>query len=289
MLAHNLKEILELIPEARDMVKKASVEQEFPTDNIDSVCASYLRVGYLTKVAQKVVDQKIVDHINKAAQMYKVAETLSALAKKGFSPQLEKAASTQEKADDLLVKFEEALHSFQGLEKTAEIAEQIVDQDLNLYHNEAILRYSGKCWLNKTAAVRSLANRYYATKDSDFVKIAELVNDRLHENDFDNIRKVCHAVTHLDKKAGLDIIGFNFYKEALVTKVAALPSMLTVDVLGTEVPYESILKFGKDRLRAVLGDSVADSFTDDPVNNKYMIESLPRDSLLVLKNAVKGI
>jgi hypothetical protein len=65
--------------------------------------------------------------------------------------------------------------------------------------------------------------------------------------------------------------------------------MLTVDVLGTEVPYESILKFGKDRLRAVLGDSVADSFTDDPVNNKYMIESLPRDSLLVLKNAVKGI
>ena len=136
-----------------------------------------------------------------------------------------------------------------------------------------------------------MANRFLATKDEGFKKLAHIVAKDLREDDFKNIQKVCKVATHLDKKAGLDVIGFNFYRDSLIpiTKIAALKSSLYVTLGGEQIPYEKISKFGKDRIHSILGKDVADSLTDDHVNNKYALEALPRDLQILLKGQVKGL
>jgi hypothetical protein len=279
MLAHNLKEILTLIPEASELVKQASIEEEFPTNNKDSVCASYLRMNYLTKVANLNIAPETKSKIIKAASLYQVRDRLDTMSRK-FNPSLEKTAS--QKADELIIEFEDSVGNPLGLEKIASLAEAIVDQDLNLYNNPMVDLYAVKGWLNKEAAVKTLANRFYQTKDQDFVKIARMVLDNVREDDQSQIRQVCRTVTQLDKRAGLDLIGFNFYKEALITKEAAFKSVLKIKLLNKEIPYETIAKFGKERIGQVLGSSVSEGMNDDPVNNKYLIESLPKDLQTVL-------
>lgn len=286
MLAYNIKEILTLIPEAQDLIKSASVEEEFPTDSKDSVCASYLRVGYLTKVANKRVDPEITSLITKAAMLYGVKDQLDKLSL-GFSPKLEKSASEQ--IGDLAGEFEYSLNSHLNLEKTAELAEKIYDLSGGEVSDDRIKRYSGNAYLNKQAAVQTLANRYHATKQDHFVKIARLVADSVKENDFDSIKKICQTVTFLDKQAGLDILGFNFYKEALITKQAAMTSGLTINLAGQPIPYTKIAAFGKSRLTSVLGPDLAKELKDSPVDDKYVLESLPRDIQLMLVAALKGI
>lgn len=286
MLAYNLKDILALVPEARELVKQASLEEDFPTNNKDSVCASYLRMGYLAKVAGKSVDESITRVLEKAAEMYGVRKQLDTLSKK-----LEKKASV-EKADlvGAFVLAKDRL-SLDGIEKVASAAKALEGKDVPSYIADDVSLYSAATLLNKEAAVHALANRYIASNNEGFKKLAYLVIRNLKENDYDNISKVCSTVTTMDKAAGLDLLGFNFYTEALVpmTKVAAFSSSLGVTLVGEQIPYEKIQKFGKDRISSVLGKDVAAGLTDDPVNNKYMIESLPRDLQIVLKAQLKNV
>ena len=132
MLAHNIKAILTLVPEAKPMVKAASLEEDFPYDSKDSVTASYLRVHYLEKVAEKRVDPATVAKITKAAQLHGVKDALDA-----FLPRfntLEKVASQNQSKYGLKLKeieagFEGDLSGFGfiGIEKIAAMAESIVD------------------------------------------------------------------------------------------------------------------------------------------------------------------
>ena len=283
MLAHNIADILTLAPEAKDMVKRASLDDDFPTNNKDSVCASYLRVQFLTKVAGKKVPADKAEFITKAASLYGVKEKLDQLAMT-FNPRMEKTAS--QRTEELYNDFEFNCTGFKQLEKVAALAEQL--QDSGFTGDQRVERYSGHMCLNKQAAVTTLANRYHATKDISFVKIAQIAAHSVKVNDFDSIRKLCHTVSELDKKAGLDVIGFDFYREALFTKEAAC-SALTVCLAGEEVPIEKLEKFGKGNIGAILGDEVAKDYGTDLVNNKYMLEALPVDSQRVLKTALKGI
>lgn len=280
MLAYNIKDILEIIPEAMPMVKKASLEDEFPTNNKDSVCASFLRIEYLTKVASTPVDEETITKIKKAADLYGVTEELYKLASAfDYTPPQE------DPLEKLATDFYSNVDNMFSIEKTASLAEQLYREGCD----DEIKRYSANAWLNKEAAVKSLANRYYASKDSSFVKVARLVIDNVKENDFDTLRKVCHTVTELDKKAGLDLIGFNFYKEALITKEAAFKQALSVTLAGETFPYDKIERFGKERIASVVGQDVAKEFGSDITNNKYMLESLPRDLQIMLKSSLKGI
>lgn len=280
MLAYNIKEILELIPEALPMVKKASLEEEFPTGNKDSVCASYLRVQYLTKVAGKPVDVETMDKVAQAADLYGVKSELEKLAS------VFKASPLQEDPmEKVASEFEASLDTMLSVEKTASLATQLFKEGCS----EEVLRYSGRTWISKEAAVKALANRFYASKDENFVKLAKAVHGSLRENDFDSIQKLCQTVTGLDKKAGLDLVGFNFYKETLITKEAALRQGCTVTLAGESFPYEKIERFGKDRISSVVGKDVAAGFSGDIISNKYMLESLPRDLQLILKSSLKGV
>lgn len=290
MLAHNIKEILTLVPEAQELVKKADLEQDFPVDSADSAAASLLRVNYLTKVAGKPQDPEKVAYIEKAASLFGVKEKVDELVIK-FNSMEKKASFSREE-----VQMEEALFEgdlggfgFLSLDKAAEKAENMCAQYGDLVKSAEVKRYAGQAWLNKEAALKTLANRYYASKEQGYVKIARVVNDSIRENDFSAIRDLCKTVTSLDKKAGLDVVGFNFYKEALLTKESALASCMSVNLAGEQVPYEKIQRFGTDRIAATVGKDIAASMTGNPVEDKAVLESLPRDLQVMIKSLVKSV
>lgn len=285
MLAHNLKEILTLAPEAMQFVKQASLEQEFPIDNKDSVCASYLRVNYLTKVANKKVDKETEDLITKAAMLYDVKPKLDQIVNTSFAPKLEKTAS--EKAGDLLAELVTSVDGFMSIEKTASLAERIQDEFPD-HTNELVDRYSGNSYLNKQAAFLTLGNRYHATKDESFIKVAQLV-DTLKDHNPSINRQICQTVSQLDKQAGLDVIGFNFYKEAMVSKKAAMGSISMVNLAGTQVPFEKITRLGNERISSLIGGDVSKELKGCPVGDKYVLEALSRDLQLILVAALKGV
>lgn len=293
MLAHNIKAILTLVPEARSMTKQASLEEDFPYDSKDSVCASYLRVHYLEKVAEKAVDSVVKAKITKAAELHAVKETLDTFLDR-FNTFEKKAAETESKygltLKDVEAGFEGELggFGFLGIEKTASTARGIYEKYGDAVTSPEVRRYAGRAWLNKEAAVLSLANRYHATKEQAFVKVARIVVDSIKENDFDAIGQLCTTVTELDKKAGLDIIGFNFYREALITKQAAFETATSISLAGTPVPWESIKKFGTERIASVLGKDISDAMTGDLSNDKAVLESLPLDMQKMLLALCKG-
>lgn len=293
MLAHNLKAILALVPEARSMVKQASLEEDFPYDSKDSVCASYLRLHYLEKVAEKQVDPLLVTKITKAAELHGVKAELDKYLDR-FNTFEKKASETEAKygrtVKDIEAGFEGELggFSFLCIEKTASMARSIYEKYGDEVQSDEVRRYAGRAYLNKEAAVMALANRYHASKDGSFVKVARIVADSVRESDFDAISQLCKTVTELDKKAGLDVIGFNFYKEALITKKADFNSVMNISLAGQPVPYESIRKFGKERISNTLGSDVAAALTDDASNDKAVLESLPLDMQKLLLALAKG-
>ena len=260
------------------MVKKASIEEDFPTNNKDSVCASFLRVQYLMKVAGQTVDPETYEKVNLAAEMYGVKGTLEKAASK-FAPTVKEDPSW-----DVRGQFEDSLNCLMSLEKTAALAEKVYELDGDKASDLAKI-YSGNAYLDKVAAVKALANRYYATKEPFFVKAAHVVRDSIREDNPEQIRGLCKVVSEMDKKAGLDLKGFNFYRECLMTKVAGL----TIKLAGTEVPYETIAKFGNSRIGSLMGSDVAKGLTGSPVDDKYVLESLPRDLQMILKSALKSV
>lgn len=178
---------------------------------------------------------------------------------------------------------------FLNLEKTASTAREIYEQYKEEVRSEEVLRYAGRAYLNKEAAVKALANRYHATKEPAFVKVARIVADSVQESDFDSIGQVCKTVLELDKKAGLDILGFNFYKEALMTKKADYVGSMSINLAGTPVSWEKIQKFGKDRIASTLGKDIADELSGDPSHDKAVLESLPLDLQKMMLALTKGI
>jgi hypothetical protein len=294
LLAHNIKAILTLVPEARSMTKQASLEEDFPYDSKDSVCASYLRVHYLTKVAEKQVDPAVAAKITKAAELHNVKKTLDQFLDR-FNTFEKKAAEAEVKygltLKDIEAGFEGDLggFGFLGIEKAASTAKSIYEKYGTEVKSPEVLRYAGRAYLNKEAAVMSLANRFHATQEPAFVKVARIIVDSISESDFDAISQLCDTVTQLDKKAGLDVIGFNFYREALITKKAAYASAMKLKLAGQEVPWEKIQKFGKDRIASTLGKDIADGMTGDPANDKAVLESLPMDLQKMLVSLTKGI
>lgn len=292
MLAHNLKGILTLVPEALELVKKANLEEDFPLDSPDSASASYLRAHYLEKVAGKRLDPDQMALITKAANLYGIKEQLDAFLPR-FDMTEKKAAETLVQTPVKVVEagFEGDLagFGFLGIEKTASVAESIVETYGDQVTSSEVLRYAGKGYLNKEAAVQALSNRYYASKNVEFVKLARHIVQDVVDNDFDQVSALCKQVTALDKTAGLDIIGFNFYKEALLTKKAEYEKATVVRLAGAEIPYTKVMHLGKDGISSTLGKDIADSLSDCPVHNKAVLESLPRDLQMMLSSILKSI
>ena len=292
MLAHHIKEVLTLLPEALPMVKSASLEGDFPVDSKDSVAASYLTAHYLIKVAGRRVDNTRLTMLEKAAHLHGIKDELDRMLPR-LVP-MEKQASEQEvlsmvKSAEAM--FEGNLCGFLSIEKAAAEASTLMEKYASSVTSQEVKRYAGVAYLDKSAAVQALGNRFYATKQqgTDFIKVARIIMDQVREDDFATIKQVCETVTTLDKKAGLDVIGFNFYKEALITKQAAFEDALTVRIADTDVPYSKVRKLGNERIGSFLGTDIASALTGIAANDKAVLQSLPRDSQIILKNMLKNV
>jgi hypothetical protein len=288
MLAYDIKNILTLAPEALDMVKQANLEEDFPTDSRSSTIASVLRIDYMTKVAGKAPDYDAIMRVEKAAALYGVEEEIKPLrekisAKTGFCKQAS-AFDLSETEAILEMKLGEST----DFEKVASEAEDLVKTHGDAVTSELVRTYAGHAILVKEAALGALAARYQATQNPEFIKVASVL--RKHDTTCftpDEVRTVCRTVTRLDKEAGLQVKGFNFYKEALA-KESAAPSVIAVNLAGQSLPYEQIQRLGKGRMSSVLGKDVADAMTDDIVANKHMLETLPLDLQRILLSIAKA-
>jgi hypothetical protein len=283
MLAYTLKEILELVPEATSFVKQASVELDMPLDNKDSCIATALQLKYHEKVAYKPVDVFAIEKVAKAVELYGVGNEVKTLADKMIKAA---AARDQEKvrvaSDDYFVKqayFEGELTGMNSSAALSKQASSLYDEakTKGLEPSEAVVRYSGHGYMDKTAAVKALANRFYETQNPSFVKIATAIHKISGELKPETIRDICDTISGMDKEAGLSTKGFNFYNETILVKEAAIVSALNVKLCGKTVPFEKIAKLGKGRFSAYLGEDIGREYDQGPLHFKNTLEALPMD------------
>lgn len=288
MLAHNMKDILELVPSAYEFVKQASIEEEYPVDNPDSAIASGLRINYLIKVAHKPVDLDTINLVKKACILWgvtaKVNELSEGLTKK--SSEVSKKDAAAFKQDVFLSKLGSFNTDHAELAKEAAFLVHEYEEHVD---SEDVLRYACQGELNKQAAIDALNSRAYVTGNEQFTKLAEALSATKERLQTEEIQKLAECVTMLDKKANLQVKGFNFYRETILVKEADIKSCMTVMINGQDVPYEKIQRLGKDRIAGALGAEFGTALGSGPVSDKEVLETLPLDLQKVLASLLRNV
>jgi hypothetical protein len=295
MIGYTLKHVLELVPEALDLVKQASVEQDYPINNKDGCIASGLAVAYKTRISGQMVDYDNLEKVSSAITAYNLGETVNDLVGKmvGRSRDALVKQASFETPDTYMTKqagFEGDLTGFMDLQEIVKQAEVLAEQAAGLGVNPSleVRRYACDAFLAKEAALGALGARFQATKNPVFVKLAAALSKEAEIIPPSKLTKsLCSTVTGLDKEAGLLAKGFNFYKEALIEKEAAVNSMM-VKVAGKDYALQRILALPANYVDDYLGKGFMKEATSDPGSTKAMIESLPLDSQHVLATILKN-
>ena len=294
MIAYTLKHVLELVPEALDLVKQAQVEQEYPISNRDSCIASALSIAYHQSAGNKV-DLDVMTKVANAVEAYGLKSTVEPLHETLLQRSRElmvkqASAPTQEQYITKVAAWEGGLSGFKDIPKLVEEATELVKQAEMVGSEvpEDLQRYGGQGILSKKAALDALSSRFYLTKNDTFVKIAAALGS---EGDYLRAGKLsadlCRVVTQLDKQAHLDMAGFDFYKEAVLTKEAAMSGMMA-NVAGKSYPMSRITSLPESYVNDYLGPDFMKEVRSDPVSAKALVESLPRDSQNVLATILKN-
>lgn len=295
MIGYTLKHVLELMPEAMEMVKSASIEQEYPVATKSDCFASNLVATYKQHIEKVAVDSSVLEKLASAALAYGIGDEIAKL-----STEMVKRKDTMVKQasiasqDDYMLKqanWQGDLTGFADLTEIAKSAEALrTDAEAaGITPCKEVDLYSGNAYLSKEAALGALGSRFYVTNDNVFVKLAAALSresevippGRL-------VKSLCETVTGLDKKAGLTSKGFNFYKEALIEKSAAVDSM-NVRVGGRDYPMGKVMRLPEPYVNDYMGKDFYKEMTSDPSSAKAMIESLPMDSQHVLSTLLKNV
>ena len=279
MLAHNLKEILTIVPEASSLIKQASIEDEFPVNNKSSAAASRLRIEYLTKVASEGVDLEDLERVNRACNMYGLNEDLAPMLSKIASYNEEyltkQAYSESDEMLEALSEFERQALRNEPLEKLASMANDIYERFGETGGNELLEKYACIGKLDKQTAIECMELRYSDTGNSMFTKLASAIEhidaDTMNR---DQLVKMASMITEFDNKVSEGYSDFDFYRSCIIKEAAYEYS---VTLAGKEVPFTSIQKLGKDRIGQILGNDVSSAMTGDPVNDKQVLATLPLD------------
>lgn len=275
MSIHNIKEIIQYVPEAVELTKKASVRDDFPTNSKESTILSALEVAYLTKVANELVSCEVVERVDKATRLYGVSDTIEELSGLMSSRAFEKQASVIGYQEEVK-QAEEVLESMGcglfNLEKVASRAEQLYDDYGDYVSSDFVRLYAGVGYLNKEAAELGLAIRYKRTGNEGFMKVARIIHgsdvSKLSEEDN---RSIAHAVVELEKEAHLT--GLNFYEEAFMVKAAEV----MVKLAGQQVSADRIIAVAPS-ISNVIGEDVAEELSKSGSEEvKAIAESLPLD------------
>jgi hypothetical protein len=298
MLAYTLKDILSLVPEALPLVKEAHVDQEMPLDNRASCIATALALKYNEQINYKPADVFKLDKLAKAIELHGVSDIVDDLSNKMIKAAHERTIAegvNRNRRSEYLMK--EAAFAGEstgfglGPLRLVSQAETLYKeaQEQGLEPSEDVTRYSGHGYLHKEAAIKSLAARYQASKDSNFVKIASAIN-RLDTATLkaETVQDICKTITEMDKEAGIAALGFDFYREAILVKSAAVASALSVKLCGKEYPYEKVL-----RVHHLLGDYVGkhipDAMKRGHFEGKHALEELHPDLQRVVMDVVNNV
>lgn len=296
MLAYTLKNVVELVPAALEHVKQASIEQDLPVDNRDSAIASALSIQYCQHVSGKPVDVFAIEKVAQAVDLYGAADLVRDLTTDLVDAHRASiAAAHLDPAGDYHVKaagFAGDLTGFRDLEDLGQRAQELYKeaQELGVDPSEPVTRYSGHAFLSKEAAVEALAARYQASGQVGFAKIAVALGRTSTDTMApETVQDICRTVTSMDKQAGLHLKGFDFYREALLTKEAEVVSALRVRVAGVDMPYEKIARVGKDRIAQYVGADVAKEMDGGPGHFKQVVETLPLDLQRLIVDLTKNV
>ncbi len=298
MLAHSIRPILNLVPEALSMIKQASVDQEYPIHNKDSCLASALQLKYFEKVAHQTVDYDQIERVYSAVKVYGLQDQLNDLTDK-----MVKAASLQIMIDALnpITEYQIKEAAFRDSQRNPGNADALCAeaeilykeaQSINVEPSDEVKLYSGHGYFDKVAALKSLTVRYDQTKDPVFIKVARMIVDaekdpRMAEPA--TLTKIASFVANEDYKRHLEFKGFNFFKEAFHTKEAAYNRNVMVKLAGSSVPFTKIAAVGSDNISHYLGSDIADEYNRGADNFKQVAETLPLDMQHVLLNLTKNV
>lgn len=266
-----------------------------PLDNKDSCIATALKLKYHEKVAFKAVDVFEIEKVAKAVKAYGVEDQVLALTERMVKAAQDRAATAAAIAtDDYLTKqayFEGELSGLRPEGTLSKQAAELYDEAISkgITPSDEVIRYSGHGYMDKEAAVKALANRYNATQNPSFVKIAAAIHKIEGHLKPETIRDICDTIADMDKEAGLSTRGYNFYKETILTKEAQVISALKVKLCGQDVPFEKIAKLGKGRFCAYIGDDIGAEYDRGPVHFKQVLETLPMDLQKVALHLTKNV
>lgn len=296
MLAHSIKDVLELVPEALPLVKQASVAEDYPLDNADSCLASALTLNYHQHVDHQSVDPEQFTKVAHAVKVYGLEDKVNELTGKmvkAASDASRQAFEAKQAPAEYMIKeagFVGNLTGFVDYVDLSTQAEALLKeaQALDIQACDEVRIHAADGMLNKQGAIQGLADRYQATQNVNFVKIASAIG-RLDELTLkpETLKDICSTVTLMDKEAGLHANGFDFYRDAVMLKTAATATQ--IQVLNKSYPYESIMKLCPDEMGRYIGKDVSDECEQGPANAKAVIETLPLDLQKVLANLLKNV
>jgi hypothetical protein len=295
MIAHSLKNIIELIPQALEHVKQASVDQEMPLDSKASTIATALELQYFEKIAHKSVNVFALEKVAQAVELYGVTELVkelgTALVKAAADCKVDELLNTNENFFLKVAAFE-GTHANMSIEERSATATALYKEakQRNIDADELVMLYSGNGYLSKEAAVKALAVRYHTTQNTDFVKLAGTIG-RMPDTSLspELLIEISDTICKLDKMAGLNFQGHNFYKEAFFLKESAFKSSMSVRLCGKDIPYESIERVGRQKVASYIGEDIAKEMDAGPQNFKAVVETLPLDLQNVLHSLVKNV
>lgn len=276
MSLHAIKNVLELVPEASGFIKRAYVEEEFPTKDKDSTIASALEITFLAKIAGQTVDYDDMARVAKAVRLYGVGEEVSRL-----SGNLEKAAALRaEEAQGIEYELrtaeaiiESKCSGLMDIEKVASQSAALYDNYADEIKSDIVRLYAGAGKLNKEAALLALNHRAKVTGRQEFTKLAEVFRGTNPESlTVEENRALANAVVHFEKQAGY--LG-DFYKDSFWFTKEAIDRSITVNLGGKSVPAVTLQALPKSQVQSMIGDDVAELLAGDLMNLKRGVEALP--------------
>lgn len=293
MLAYYLPELSKYVPESIGITKRASLSDDFPVSSRDDALTSALAINLMETKHHRLPDDTVLTKVASAVVMYGVTDDLASLS--ALLTQRVAAESTPSEEVSFLTKqasFLGDLSGFTDVSALAASAEDLYDTAPDgAALDDAVLRYAGAAYITKQAALSALNARTARSGHPGYEKIASALEgiSYLTPSDMDVNRVLCREVSDLDKEAGLHAVGFDFYREALITKVAGFKTGLTVMLAGSQVPYDTIDRIGKDTIGQYLGNDVANEYDSGPENFKQVLETLPLDLQKILLNISKNV
>lgn len=276
MSLHAIKNVLELVPEAAGFIKRAYVEEDFPTKDKDSTVASALEIAFLTKVAGQTVDYDDVARVAKAVRLYGVGDEVSRLSKtleKSASMRAEEARGIEYELRTAEAIIESRCSGLMDIEKVASQSAALYDNYADDIKSDTVRLYAGAGKLNKEAALLALEHRARVTKRSEFTKLAEVFRGTnpdaltVEEN-----RALANSVIHFEKKAGF--LG-DFYKDSFWFTKEAIDRSISVNLGQKSVPAIKLQALPKSQVQSLVGDDIAELLAGDLMNLKHGVEALP--------------